>query len=249
MENETINEIYQVKIPQFEGPFNLLLNLIEEKKLFINEISLAKVTEEYLNYLQKLEKFESEKVAGFLVIAATLILIKSKSLLPTLSLTEEEEEDIKNLEDRLRLFELYSELSINIKKNFGKQIIFERGDRKIEEKVFIPDSKITKENIFSLAQKLIMELPKKEEIPKVEVRKVINIEEMIENLTKRIQENLKFTFSNFAGKPQNKEEKVFVIVSFLAVLELARQGVLSLIQENNFEEISIEKIQNLETIN
>src|SRR5687767_11357963 len=129
MAAETEDKAYKVKTRAFEGPFGLLLSLIEGKKLFINDLTLAEVTEDYLKYLGTLqsESVSSDKynteLSNFIVIAATLILIKSKSLLPDLSLSDSEEGDIHKLEERLRLYELYTRLSGNIKAKFGKKII------------------------------------------------------------------------------------------------------------------------------
>src|SRR3989344_8736955 len=107
------NQIFQIKMSGFEGPFGLLLYLIEKRKLFINDVSLAAVTEDYLNYMNQLggsNSFSPAEIASFVLVASTLILIKSKSLLPNLNLTEEEEGDIKNLEERLRLYKLFMKL-------------------------------------------------------------------------------------------------------------------------------------------
>ena len=96
-----------------------------------------------------------------------------------------------------------------------------------------------------LAEEIVNKLPKKVVLPKVEVKKVISIEEMIGRLTDRITDAMKMSFREFSGRSSGgnytREEKVHVIVSFLAVLELARQGILSLVQENNFDDIIIEK--------
>ena len=234
-------EVYKIKTVNFEGPFGVLLNLIEEHKLFINEISLAQVTEDYLNYINKLEKSHPDEITSFIVVAATLILIKSKSLLPNLDLTTEEEGDIRNLEDRLKLYELYIRLSGNIKKIFGKQIIFEPEERKCEVLIFLPDNQITKESMMTFARGAIGKIPKKIFLPEIEVKTVISIEEMIDKLTERIKSSLKMNFKDFAGRAQTKEERVNVIVGFLAMLELVRNGILNAVQENNFEDIIIEK--------
>ncbi len=112
-------ESYTVKTTGFEGPFGLLLDLIEKRKLFINDVSLASVTEDYLNYMNKLGGLNScgsTEITSFILIASTLILIKSKSLLPNLDLTVEEEGDIKNLEERLRLYKLFIELGVILEK-------------------------------------------------------------------------------------------------------------------------------------
>ncbi len=244
MEKET----YKVKTLNFEGPFGVLLNLIEERKLIINEISLAEVTEDYLKYLNSLDKSHPDEIASFIVVAATLILIKSKSLLPNLNLTNEEEGDIKNLEDRLKLYELYQRFAQNIKNNFGKKIIFAPEERKHTDLVFLPDDQITPDSMMTFAHNVLGRIPKKVFLPEVEVKTVISIEEMIDKLTERIQSSLKMNFKDFAclpaGRqdvPMTKEERVVVIVGFLAMLEMVRQGILSVVQENNFEDIIIEK--------
>src|SRR3989344_4185467 len=152
-------EIYTIKTGNFEGPFGLLLDLVEKRKLFINDVSLAAVTEDYLSYMNKLggqTSLGSGEIASFILVASTLIIIKSKSLLPNLNLTMEEEGDIKNLEERLRLYELFMKLGGNIKNNFGKKIIFAPQERKNELRawghttlIFLPDEQITKKSMMS----------------------------------------------------------------------------------------------------
>src|SRR3989344_8575319 len=96
-------KIYEVKTSVFEGPMDLLLDLIEKKKLFINEISLAQVTDDYLTYIKSLPKTNLRSITSFVFIAATLVLIKSKSLLSSFKLTEEEESQVEDLERRLKM--------------------------------------------------------------------------------------------------------------------------------------------------
>jgi segregation and condensation protein A len=239
---------YKIKTDAYEGPFHLLLSLIEERKFFINDLSLAQVTDDYLNYINKLQNDESfskdkqtHEISNFIVIAATLILIKSKSLLPNLNLTSEEEGDIHNLEERLKLYELYTKLSGHIKEMFGEKIIFAPLERKNEVLVFLPDEQITKESMMTFVHGALGNMPKKVHLPEVEVKKVMSIEEMIEKLTDRIQGALKMSFKDFSGIAKTKEEKVVVIIGFLAMLELVRQGILHAVQDNNFEDIMIEK--------
>ncbi len=241
METDTLHNPYKIKTASFEGPFALLLGLIEERKFFINDVSLAEVTEDYINYVNRLGNLSSSEISNFIVVAATLILIKSKSLLPNLNLTESEEGDIKNLEERLRLYELFTRLSGSVKGAFGKRIIFAPEERKHDVLVFLPDERITKESMMTFAREALGRIPKKIVLSEVEVKKVISIEEMIDKLTERIQNSLSMNFKEFSGQAKTREEKVVVIVSFLAMLELVRQGILSVAQENNFEDIIIEK--------
>lgn len=248
MDSLAVAEKYKVKTPVFEGPMDLLLNLIEERKLFINEISLAEVADDYIAYVKNLPKFEMGHVTSFILIAATLVLIKSKSLLPNLKLTEEEGSQIGDLERHLRLYQLIKEVGINIKNKFGKKIIFGRGEFADWGPVFSPDETITIEQMLSRAREVIGALPKKEFLPEVTVRKVISMEEMINSLTERIGSCLKTSFSEFSKSKNTedaKEQKIYVIVSFLAMLELVRRGIIEAMQGSNFEEIQLEKQDNL----
>ncbi len=241
METET----FQIRTTGFEGPFGLLLNLVEKKKLFINDVSLAAVTEEYLAYMNKLGAVSANEISSFILVASTLILIKSKSLLPNLDLTDEEKGDIQNLEERLKLFELYTKLGLNIKNSFGEKIIFAPLERKSDILVFLPDEQITRESMMNIVRGVLGAMPKKTFLPEIEVRKVISIEEMIDKLTERIQTSLTTNFRDFAnhrnGKPVTREEKIEVIVGFLAMLEMVRNGIVDAVQMMDTGDIIIEK--------
>lgn len=230
---------YTVKTEVFEGPLDLLLSLIEKRKLLINDISLAGVADDYIEYINKQEDFPMSHTADFILIASTLVLIKSKSLLPTLSLSEEEQESIETLEKRLKLHQRMKELSLHISKNFGKKIMFARTPAKNIEPVFSPDKDLSVSKIFGGIKSVLHNLPKKAlAIPKKVVEKVISLEEVIENLTARVNKNLKMSFKEFSGI--GKEEKVNVIISFLAMLELVKQGIVSVTQDKHFSDITME---------
>src|SRR3989344_1126361 len=107
---------YHIKTEAFQGPLDLLLQLIEKRKLHINDISLAHITDDYLAHIAGLETFPLKEAAHFILVASTLVLIKSRSLLPSLSLTDEEEGDIKDLERRLKEYKRIKELSLHIEK-------------------------------------------------------------------------------------------------------------------------------------
>ncbi len=236
------HQSYTIKTGIFEGPLGLLLTLVEKKKLFINDLSLAEVTEDYLRYINTLGQMHPEEASSFLQVASTLLLIKSKSLLPNLDLTDEERGDIKNLEERLRLYELFNKLSINIKSNFGRKIIFAPQERKQSVVVFLPDEQITRESMMAFARGALGAMPKKTAMPEVEVKKVVSIEEMLTRLAERIKNTLKMSFREFAGHGRGgKEEKVTMIVGFLAMLELVRQGIIDATQGHESEDIIIER--------
>jgi len=234
------NNLFQIKTEFFEGPLDLLLSLIEKRKLFINDIALSKVADDFIAYLNSLDKFPIADSADFLVIASTLLLIKSRSLLPSLNLTEEEQKDIGDLELRLKMYQRIKDLSLGIKNLFGKNIIFFPEQRK-RPIVFSPDQTMTKENLLTAIISVLRSIPKTENIPKAIVKKVISLEEMIGNLTQRIQSSIKLSFREFANV--GKEERVNVIISFLAMLELVKQGIVEVKQNNQFDDIEIETQQ------
>lgn len=241
--------IYKVKAGNFEGPLELLLSLVEERKFFVNDVSLAEVTNEYIAYVNSISKDNTlihiSNVSSFVVVAATLILIKSKSLLPNLTLTTDETEKIQNLEDRLRLYQIIKNASVDIKTQFGAKIIFSAPERNWSDPVWSPDVQITIDNMLIGIQTVLDNLPKKAiPLPEVEVKKVISMEEMLDNLTIRIQESITFSFKEFSNKFPSadvREKKVNVIVSFLAMLELVREGIIDVIQNTTFEDMTITK--------
>jgi len=254
MSEEGITSPYSVKTGSFEGPLELLLSLIEARKLFVNEVSLAEVTNDYISYIKSLSNIPSDKhiadVSYFILISATLILIKSKSLLPNLSLTDDETEKITDLETRLKLYKIIKEASIEIVNNFGSKIIFMPNERIWSEPIFSSDPLITTNNVNSSIMEVVAHMPKKvEKMPEIEVKKIINIDEIINSLTDRIQSAMNVSFKEFtmASGAQNQEEaKVHVIISFLAMLELVREGIIDVIQNSSFGDIEINKQEGLE---
>jgi segregation and condensation protein A len=241
---------FYIKTAAFEGPLDLLLTLIEKRKLLINDIALAKVTDDYITHVGQFEQFPISDSANFILIASTLLLIKSKSLLPSLPLTEEEQGSIEDLEFRLKLYKRIKELSIGVQQRFGKQIIFSRQESRIAAPVFSPEPDLkSAENapgqaattLLAALREVIKNLPQHEILPKAIVRQVISLEEMIESLTVRIKSGLRMSFREFARI--GKEEKVNIIVSFLAMLELVKQGVINVAQESRFRDIQMETEQ------
>jgi segregation and condensation protein A len=249
MVEENITSTYKVRAGSFEGPLELLLSLIESRKLFVNEISLAQVTDDYISYIKSLTDLSNDKriadVSYFILIAATLILIKSKSLLPTLSLTEDETEKITDLEKRLKLYQIIKNASIDVKTNFGTNIIFSPLDRVWSEPIFSPDPLITISSMSDSINDVLAHIPKKEQkLTEIEVKKIISIDQVIDSLTSRIQSAINISFKDFA-KSHNagdvSEARVHIIVSFLAMLELVREGIIDVVQNVSFEDINISK--------
>lgn len=230
---------YTVKTPIFEGPFDLLLTLIEKRKLHVNDISLASVTDDFIQYVNERKGIEIGETAHFVLVASTLLLIKSRSLLPLLTLSGEEEGDVEELERRLKLYELFRGYAQNIKAAFGRSVLHGISiDRKTPEPIFSPSKDITLSALRSSIGSVLTNLPKKEVLTEKAVQKVVSLEEMIERLSSRITNTMKMSFRDFSG--MGKSEKVHVIVSFLAMLELVKQGALAVMQNDHFSDIHME---------
>ena len=232
---------FKVTTEIFEGPLDLLLQLIEKRKLHINDVSLAHITDDYLTHIEKLTAFPLGQVAHFILIASTLVLIKSRSLLPTLTLSEEEEEDIESLERRLKEYRRIKELSEYVGTQFNTNVIFAAPYRSHVAPVFSPTSKVSLQHLSAIIKQFLHSLPKKEIIPQVVVQKMISLEDTITSLTRRIQKDLKLHFNDFACA--DKADKISIVISFLAVLELVKRGVVAVKQDKYFEDILIESKQ------
>jgi len=233
-----ITKQFTVRLEGFEGPLDLLLSLIEKRKLPINGVSLATVTDEYIAHIERAGEFPLSQTAHFILVASTLLLIKSKSLLPSLELSADEEEDIESLQKRLLLYKQIKEVSLHVRDHFGAHVLFEGGAHDRMDVVFSPPQDANLGALTDAIHRVLSNLPKIELVPKAIVKKVISIEEMIGNLTERITKSIRMTFSEFSNV--KKSEKVEVIVGFLAMLELVKQGIINVVQERQFADITME---------
>lgn len=226
---------YHIQLEQFEGPLSLLLALIEQEKLDITKVSLAKVTDQYLEYVSQEDHISLENLAKFLSIAARLILIKSKALLPILDFTEEEEEEIGDLEEELRRYKRFKEAA----EQLGKTILSKKKSESRESSletisVFLPPKNLTGESLAlyfrSVLGTLVLSTPLKE----TRLTEIITLEEKIALLQDSIRDRVTRSFSHIVA---NAENHVHIIVSFLALLELIKQKVIHAHQEERFGEI------------
>ena len=230
-------ENFRVKIGEFEGPLGLLLNLIEKRKMHISQVSLAQVTDDYVNYLKTQTGSSMEALANFIMVASTLMLIKSLALLPGLQLSEEEKENVTDLEDRLKCLKRVRDLSRHLKERFGQNIIFGREEGSAPVIVFSPTKEITLAGMLKAIKNLVTNFPIKEILPQTIIKKVISLEEVISDLAGRVERAIRLSFSDFV---KDKKDKINVIVSFLGMLELVKQGAINIEQKAHLAEIEME---------
>jgi len=228
---------FSIKSGSFEGPLELLLDLIEKRKLLINDISLAAVTDEYIAYVRELQENRLVETSHFVLTASTLLLIKSKSLLPVLELTEEENQSVHDLEHRLKLYQLYRTRALALAQQFDVCRLYERTHIPDTTPRFTPDRYTDLTMLQSALAEVIQRFPKMIKRPEVTARKIISLEEMIKRVEERVTRQFKLSFKDFVAST----ERAHVIVGFLAVLELVKQGSVMVEQEARFHDITIEK--------
>lgn len=229
---------YHFQLENFEGPLDLLFSLIEENKLDISNISLAKITDEYLEYIRANENLSIEEIADFLVIAAKLLYIKSKLLLPDIDLSDEDISDAGELERQLKIYKEYHDARKILQKMISKNnFTYIRTVPLIKIKAeFLPPKNISLEDFKIAMDKLIESLNFVVKIPKKLIDKTINIKEKIDHIQDLLSKREKVSFSEFIKDRNNKTE---IIVAFLAMLELMKQRTIDADQEFLFEEITI----------
>lgn len=231
----------QIKLEQhqFEGPLDLLLQLIEDQQLDITALSLANVTEQFLNYVKSLEEKNPINLADFLIIAAKLLVIKSKALLPTLEFGIEEEEAAFDLAQQLLTYKKFKEVAkmlrlmdVKRKQSWSREVDF------ADRVAFVPDPDVTVNVLAESLGKLATELKEIIKLPEKILEEVVSITEKINQIQNLISETVETSLSTLIKDSKSKTE---VIVTFLALLELTKQRILSLDQQEHFADIIIKK--------
>ena len=223
MEPTPLSINFNIQTEAYHGPFALVLELIEARKLLVNDLALASITEDFIQHVRSQATFPMEEAADFIHIAATLLLIKSKSLVPDLTLTEEENADVEDLKRRLEAYEKVREAARELSRIYGKAPMREAGARALDA-VFAPSRDLSKEALAEALARLLSARQAVETLPEARVKPLVTIEEMMERLAKRVQKAMTLTFKEFSG---DIKERVEVIVSFLALLELVKQGAVA----------------------
>ena len=238
-----------VKLEVFEGPLDLLLHLIEKNKVDIYDIPIVLITEQYLDYVSKMDTKDMDVMSEFLVMAATLVRIKSKMLLPVEEEEEEEFEDPRQeLVERILEYKMYKYASYELKDrqvDAGRMVFKEpsipeeiqdfKEDVAIED--LLSDVTLAKlQGIFNSVMKQVDKIdPIRSKFGEIE-KEEISLEDHIVFLDSYAKEHKTFSFRKLL---ENGSGKTYVIVTFLGILEMMKMGKLTIVQENIFDDILI----------
>lgn len=242
------------KLESFEGPLDLLLHLIEKNKIDIYDIPIVIITEQFLSYMETIDKADLDKVSSFIVMAAMLLRIKSKMLLPKEEVQQEEEADprdelverlleyqmFKMLSSELKDRQLLAEQSFYKKKNIPKEVgdFKEKPDLdKLLENITLGRLKEVFEEVMKRSEEKLD--PIRSHFGKIE-KETISLSERMTELRQQLSIHSKLSFAFLLGQDITKPN---IIVTFLAVLELMKLGSIHIEQEKLFGEIQIESIK------
>jgi segregation and condensation protein A len=231
---------YQVHLPLFEGPLDLLLHLIEREQLDITKVALAQVTDQYLRHLAVLKEIEAETLTDFLVVAARLLLIKSNALLPKppLTLLEDEEEDVGDqLARQLSIYKQFKEVA----RTLGQRELDDlRGfvrlapPPQIEPRLSLDD--VTVYDLLDAVRWALAVRPADPGVDEVVSPITMTIGEQMELIRDRVSARARVSFAQLL---HHSATRVEVIVTFIAVLELIKQYVVDVQQDAPFGDIII----------
>jgi segregation and condensation protein A len=231
---------YQVQLPMFEGPLDLLLHLIEREELDITKVALAQVTDQYLAYLAILKEIEVEFLTDFLVVAAKLLFIKSQALLPTPppSLVDEEEEDIgAQLAHQLRVYKQFKIVAQTLRQreaNGLKSFIRMALPPKFEPRLAVGE--VTLDDLVAAVHQALEVRPADPAVSEVVSPITVTIGQQMTLIRDELTHRTQINFRHLLGQAASRVE---IIATFLAVLELIKQYVIEVRQDTSFGDIVI----------
>ncbi|MCI7812120.1 MAG: segregation/condensation protein A [Lachnospiraceae bacterium] len=240
-----------VKLQNFEGPLDLLLHLIDRNKVNIYDIPIAQITDQYMEYLHQMKEQDLNVMSEFLVMAATLLDIKARMLLPREETEEETEDPRSELVEQLLEYKMYKFMSYELRDRQKEAELAMFKKPTIPQEVLEYETPVDMEELLgdlTLAKlhQIFQEIMRKQEsridpirsrFGKIE-KEEISLEEKMEDVLEYVWERKTCSFRNLLGRKKGKG-KTQVIVTFLAILELMKMGKITIVQEHTFDDILI----------
>ena len=235
---------YAIKIENFEGPLDLLCHLIDKNKMNINDIKLSEITDQYIEYINKMEEMNLEVTSEFLLMASTLIYLKSKSLLP-IDNSEEEEISEEELLRRIVEYKKYKEITKQFKTMYSESAVrFYKLPDTIELPIQKLETNYDKQTIIDTYQNIIKINNEKvnenaSNIEKIEITDKYTVASKVKDMLKELVNRPRFIFNKLFSLTKCETEEV--VTAFSGLLELSRRNKVITSQEKLFGDISVEK--------
>lgn len=226
------------KLEQFEGPLDLLLQMIQKEELDITEVALAVVADQFVQYIQENPEITGQELADFLLVASQLLFLKSKILLPNVDI--EEEISAESLQTQLKLYRRFVEAAQRIQARIQqKQFLYVQKKQTLEQQPrFSPPASITKEMLYNALSEVVKRLEPIVILPESVMEKTVTMHEKIQHIQQLLRSSKGVSFKQLL---QNSVSKTEQIVSFLALLELVKQQEVLVEQQGAFSDILIKK--------
>lgn len=233
---------YNIKLDEFEGPLDLLLHLIKKDNIDIYDISIERITKQYLDYIEKMEELNINVAASYLVMAAELMEIKSNSLLPSNDvIVDEEDEEVskENLINKLVEYKKYKEITKNLKELENRRSDYyvkspENIRLYVDNNLYNEDTSV--DDLLEAFQKYLDRKELKKPLSTKITNREYSVEERRNSIRNILIDKKKVELSDLFSE----YNKSFMVVTFLSVLEMARDNEINIIQNNNFDSIIIE---------
>ena len=235
---------YSIKINEFEGPLDLLLHLIKQSNIDIVDIEINEITKQYLDYINKMEELNINVASSYLVMAAELMEIKSKSLLPvTEEEVENEDEEViskENLINKLIEYQKYKDMVNTFKEmENDRQKIYVKAPEKISnyiDNVIINNDDVTVDDLVAAFKKFLERVDREKPITTKITTKEYSVKERKKHIRNILKERKKVLFTELF----EKNDVGFIVVTFLSILEMVKEKEINIRQDANFKDIMIE---------
>ncbi len=235
---------YAIRLDNFEGPLDLLCHLVDKNKMNINEVNISEITDQYIEYINKMEELNLDVTSEFIVMASTLLYIKSKSLLPN-QIDDEAELTEEQLIQRIIEYKKYKEISKALKEKFE---VYSKRFYKFPDKIELPKQKLETTYVMGILPEKYRELINRNKekinvnaanIEKIAITETVSVSSKVKDILRELIRKPSFVFNKLFSI--NKCKKVEVVTAFTGLLELTRRNKVNAEQEVIFGDIIVKK--------
>ena len=235
---------YAIKLDNFEGPLDLLCHLVDKNKMDINQIKISEITDQYIDYINKMQELNLDVTSEFILMASTLLFIKSKSLLPK-QVEDEAELTDEELIHRIIEYKKYKEISKKLKELYQ---VYSKRFYKVPDKIELPARKLEQNYSKDLIEQSYKNLVEKNKskinknainIEKIAITETVTVTSKVKDIFKELIKKPRFIFSKLCSA--KKYTRLETVTAFSGILELTRRNKIKAQQERNFGDIIVEK--------
>jgi len=232
---------YAIKLDNFEGPLDLLCHLVDKNKMDINQIKISEITDQYIDYINKMQELNLDVTSEFILMASTLLFIKSKSLLPK-QVEDEAELTEEELVYRIIEYKKYKEISKKLKELYQ---VYSKRFYKVPDKIELPARKLEQNYSKDLIEQSYKNLLEKNKSKinknaiKIAITETVTVTSKVKDIFKELIKKPRFIFSKLCSA--KKYTRLETVTAFSGILELTRRNKIKAQQERNFGDIIVEK--------